>query len=327
MISIINNKASMKKILGILSLHFILITTCLGQTTDDFGRIALRGEVASVAKLSDETESLLLTKLYQIAADNGIAATDFNPRFVIVAKIDIVGKDIVAGPPQMISHKLKVTLFVGDAVEQKLFGNTEISVTGIGTNETKACINAVNKINPKHPEIKSMLEKSKAKIIAYYAQNCAAILNEAKSLSAQGKYNHAIYNLSLVPDVCSECYQKSLDLQEEIYTKKIETEGKQAFQQAQTLWAQSPNKESASEVMAFVSQINPQVSFIDKVESFVKKVTDVVQEQELRQWKQQIKEYNDLIKLEKERINAYREIAVEYVKNQPREIYNTLIIW
>jgi hypothetical protein len=330
----------MKQIILFLTLSVIFITGNMAQTVDDFGRIALRSDVSSVAKLSDEAKSVLLTKLDQITTGNGIAATGVNPRFVITAKVDIVGKDIVPGPPQMFSQKLMITLFVGDAIEQKLFGHAEISVTGIGTSETKAYINAINKINSKNMNIKTMLEESKAKIVAWYTQSCATILNESKSLSAQNKYGQAIYNLSLVPDVCSECYQNSLNLQEEIYTKKIETEGLQVFQQAQALWAQSHERENAAKVMQLVLQINPNVSFIDKVQLFIKDVSATVEAQELREWEQKIKEweqevrkqeqevkkYDDKIKLEQMRIQAYKEVAVEFAKNQPKEIYRT-IIW
>jgi hypothetical protein len=307
------------------------------QTIGDFGRIALRSDVSSVAKISEETKSILTTKLNQITTGYGIAATGVNPRFVITAKIDVISKDILPGPPQMFSQKLQVTVFVGDAVEQKLFGNTSVTVTGAGTNETKAYINAINKINPNNPGIKTMIEESKAKIIAYYSQACEKILKEANALSVQGKYSQAIYNLALIPDVCSGCYQKALDLQEKTYIKKIETEGRQTFQQAQTLWAQSPNKENASEVMRLAAKINPGVSFTGEVQSFVKQVSGTVAAQELREWEQQVQEYNDRMEaakkqagrnyqLEQMRMRAYRDVAVEYAKNQPKEIYNTLII-
>jgi hypothetical protein len=336
------------------------------QTADDFGRIALRSDVSSVAKISEETKSILTTKLNQIATNYGIAASEVNPRFVITAKIDVISKDIVPGPPQMVSQKLQITFFVGDATEQKLFGNTSVSITGTGTNETKAYINALNKINPNNPGIKTMIEESKTKIIAYYSQACEMILKEAQTLSGQGKYDQTIYNLSLIPDVCSECYQSALNMQGAVYTKKIDAEGREIFQQAQTLWAASPNRKSANEVMRQIVKINPGVSFAGEVQTFVKQVSNAVEAQELREWEQQVQEYKDRVEaakkqadaveaqelrkweqqvqeykdrmeaakkqteynyqLEQIRIRAYRDIAVEYAKNQTKEIYNSLTI-
>jgi hypothetical protein len=304
-----------------LILFFSLSVTLLNaQTLDDFGKIALKSDVSSSVQLSQEAKSLLETKLNQITTNNGMAATDVNPRFVITAKIDVISKDIVAGPPQMTSQKLEVTIFVGDVMEQKLFGNTTVSVTGIGVNETKSYLDAIKKINPENMDIKKLLEESKRKIVAWYQQHCETILEKAKTLSSQDEYNQAIYNLALIPDVCSDCYLKSLKLQEEIFTKKIETEGQKTFQQAQTFWAQSPNREGAGEVMRLVAQIHPNVSFITKVQSFVKDVTAATQAQELREWEQKVKEYNDNVKLREMRIKAFREIAVEYARNQPKTV-------
>jgi hypothetical protein len=316
----------MKHLLFILS---ILSAACLNaQTVNDFGKIALKTDVSSAAELSPETKSLLETKLSQIVTNSGIASTDVNPRFVITAKIDVISKDIVAGPPQMISQKLNITFFIGDAMEQKLFGNAAVPVTGIGTNETKAYIDAVKKVSPNNEKLKSLIDESKNKIIEYYQQRCETIIADAKSLSSRGEYSKAIYNLALIPDVCTGCYQKSLKLQEEIFTKKTETEGQKAFGQAKSLWAQSPNKENAGEVMRLVSQIHPSVSFISKVQSFVKEVSTVVQAQELREWEQKTKEHNDNIKLQQTRIKAFREVAVEYAKNQPKIIYrNIFSLW
>jgi hypothetical protein len=57
------------------------------------------------------------------------------------------------------------------------------------------------------------------------------------------------------------------------------------------------------------------------VQSFVKDVTATTEKQELREWEQQVKEYNDSVKLREMRIKAFREIAVEYAKNQPKTVY------
>jgi len=322
-------------IIGLMVFNAIIAKS---QTIDDFGRITLRSQISSSTALSKETVALLETKMKEIVSKNGIASTDINPRFVITATVNVLSKDIVAGPPQMISQNLNITFSIDDMIEQKVFSTTTVPLIGVGTNETKAMIGAIKKINPNNSDYKTLIEEGKTKIIAFYQTNCELILKEATLLSQQGYYDQAIYNLALVPDVCSDCYLSCIKLQGEIYTKKIESEGRRAFQKAQAIWAQSPNKESAPQVTALISQINPRVSFIQEVNSFTKEVSTTVQNQELREWEQAVKEYNDRLEyakkqsdrdfqLQQMRIRAYRDIAVEYAKNQPkREIYNTLII-
>ncbi|NDV78750.1 hypothetical protein [Dysgonomonas sp. 511] len=328
---------TIKQIFSIVAMIFSIVSV-KSQTIDDFGKITLQNQISSSSSLSKEAISLIETKMKEIVANNGIASTDVNPRFVITTTVNVLSKDIVAGPPQMVSQNFDITFSIDDMVEQKIFSTTTISFIGVGTNETKALIGAIKKINPNNPDFTTFIENGKTKIIAFYQANCESIIKTAAALSQQGNYNQAIYNLALIPDVCSDCYHSGLRLQGEIYTKKIEAEGKRAFQKAQSLWSQSPNKEIASQVMNFVSQINPDVSFFQNVISFVKEVSTTIQNQELREWEQSVKEYNDRLEhakkqsdrdfqLRQMRIKTYREIAVEYAKNQPkREIYNTLII-
>jgi hypothetical protein len=209
--------------------------------------------------------------------------------------------------------------------------------TGIGTNETKSFITALRQINPQNETFKSFIDEGKNEIIAYYKTECAQILKETESLAQREKYDEAIYHLALIPDVCTDCYEQSLKLQGEYFMQKINSEGTALLTKAKAVWAAQPDGEGAAKVARLIPRINPQVSFIQDVHSFANEVSTVVQAQELRKWEQQVKEYNDRVEaakkqadrdfqLEQQRIRAYREVAVEYAKNQPKEVYN-LIIW
>jgi hypothetical protein len=326
----------MKKII------LLIISLCCcnlqAQTLDDFGRIALKVQVAD-KKMPDEAKTMLENKMKQIVTHFGIGSMSGNSRFVMEAKIDILNKDITATAPQKVSQKLEITFYTGDAVKQKIFSNVSVICIGIGANETKSFIAAIQQINPQNEKFKAFLEEGKNEIIAYYTIECAQILKEAQLLSERGKYDEAIYNLALIPDVCADCYAQSLKMQASFFTQKIEAEGNSLFTQAKTIWAEQPNSDGAAGIAQLILRINPQISFIRDVHAFTKEVAAVVQAQELREWELQVKEYNDRLKdarrsadrqyqLEQQRIRAYREIAVEYAKNQPRKIiYNNLIIW
>jgi hypothetical protein len=321
----------------------ILLIFCLNfnylkaQTLDDFGRIALKVQVAD-KKMPEEAKAMLENKMKQMITHFGMGSMSGNSRFVMEAKVDILNKDITATAPQRVSQKLEITFYTGDAVKQKIFSNAAVTCVGIGVNETKSFIAAIQQINPKNEKFKAFLEEGKNEIIAHYNIECAQILKEAQSLSERGNYDEAIYNLALIPDVCADCYAQSLKMQAILFTQKIETEGKSLFTQAKAIWAEQPNSDGAASIARLLPRINPQVSFIQDVHTFTKEISAVVQAQELREWKQTVKEYNDRIEnarrsadrqyqLEQQRIRAYREIAVEYAKNQPRTIYNNLIIW
>jgi hypothetical protein len=319
---------------------FVILTVCLSninaQTLDDFGKIALKVQVTD-QKMPDEAKEMLENRMKQIVTHFGIGSMGGNSRFVMEAKADILNKDITATAPRRISQKVKITFYTGDVMRQKIFSNVSVTCTGVGTNETKSFIAAINQINPKNENFKTFLEEGKNEIIAYYNTECAQTQKEAQALSERGEYGEAIYRLALIPDVCADCYAKSLELQGIYFTKKIETEGSALFTQAKAIWAEQPNSDGAAKIAKLIPRINPQVSFIRDVNAFTGIVSKVVHAQELREWEQKVREYNDHVKaaekradrnyqLEKQRIQAYREIAVEYAKNQPKKIYNTLII-
>lgn len=333
----------------------MLSATAQSQVIEDFGRITLKTHLPNRTSLPIEAANLLESKMREMVVSNGLASTDVNPRFVISAVINVLTKDVIPGPPQMISQNLEVAFSVEDVVEKSVFSTTRATIVGVGSNETKALMNAFKKINPTSPSNKALISSGKERIIAFYEAKCEDIIKTAITISQQDKYDEAIYNLALVPNICGDCYHRCLKLQGEFLENKIETEGRKAFQKAKTIWAQSPDKDAASQVANLLQQISPQVSFAVEVDTFINQVLAAVQaqqqqewerqakawEQSVRKWEQQTKEqekrYSDEVEqqkiqaqreheLERQRIRACKEIAVEYAKNQPKEIYNTLII-
>ncbi|MDR1594799.1 MAG: hypothetical protein LBS43_10030 [Prevotellaceae bacterium] len=322
------------KILFIALIASTLTTTA--QTLDDFGRVTLKVQVSD-KKMSDEARQLLENKMQQMVTHFGIGSAYGDSRFVMEAKVDVLNKDVTATAPQRISQKLEVTFYTGDVVLQKVFSNVSVTCVGVGTNETKSFIAALKQINPQGESFRAFLEEGKNEIIAFYNTECAKIQAEAASLAEQGKYDEAIYNLALVPDVCADCYGECLKLQGEYYTQKIETQGQSLFTQAKATWAAQPNADGGGKVARLLAGINPRVSFIGDVHGFAKEVSAVVQAQELREWEQKVQEYNDRLAdarmradreyvLTQQRIKAYRDVAVEYARNQPKTVYRALII-
>ncbi len=353
---------------------------------DDFGRIVLNTYLPEQMDLPSEAKKLLDTKLSQVASNYGMGGSAVNPRFIITATINIGTKDIIAGPPQMIAQNVDVTIFIGDAIENKSFCNTTISLKGVGTNENKAFIDALKKINPKNKDISAFIEEGKSKIIAFYNTQCDFSIKEAMTLKDQGKYDEAIYKLSLVPEICQDCYFKCLDTLLYVYQEKIDKDCQVKFNKAKTIWAANSSSQGAEEAADVLSQIDPLASCQPEVDNFIKSVDAKLKADEKARWEFKMKQYSDQVAKEKEqmriaeeqsirndelkmdkqqkdydlnkdkqqkdheinkinlaaqekrevrnyeldklRVNAYREVAVEYAKNQPKTVtYNNNIYW
>ncbi len=355
----------MKKLVFIL---FLSVGLLKGQVKlDDFGRISLNPYLSENSGLPAESQKLLLNKLNQIVVNNGISGSQVNPRFVITAEINIGTKDIIAGPPQMIAQNMDVTIFIGDAMKNSKFSTVTVSVKGVGTNENKAFIEAIKTINPKNKEIVAFLEEGKRKIIDYYTTQCDFIIKDAQVLVKQQQYDEAIYQLSLVPDVCKECYFKCLDTLGSIYQKKIDADCKTKLNDAKMIWAASQNPAGAEKAADILSDINPMASCQSNVSGFIKSIDAKLKADEKARWEFKMKQYADKIAAQKEkvriaeengkrddayrenqskreavaqekqsnrnfemdklRVGAYRDVAIEQARNQPKTITYNNIIW
>lgn len=357
----------MKKIIVYLTLSILAFNLNAQVKLDDFGRIILNTYLPENLQLPTEAKNLLVTKLNQITSNNGMGGSQANPRFIITANVNVGTKDIIAGPPQMIAQNIDITLFIGDAITNTIFSNTTISLKGVGTNENKSFIEAIKTINPKNKEIVSFLEEGKNKIINYYTTNCDFIIKEAQSLVKQEKYDDAIYKLSIVPDVCQDCYFKSLDTLARIYQQKIDFDCKVKFNEAKVAWTSSQTPNGAEKAGDILSTINPMATCQKEISTFIKSIDSKLKADEKTRWEFKMKQYADKIAAKKEqvriaeengkrddlyrekqsqrdavsnerqskrnfeldkiRVNSYRDVAVEQARNQPKTITYNNIYW
>lgn len=327
----------MKKIYLIIcfGIHFINMNAQEILKLDDFGRIALNPYVSEQAKLPAEAKAQLEIKLKQIASNYGMAGSVANPRFIITANISITTKDIIPGPPQQIAQNMDITLFIGDAIENKIFSNIVISSSGVGTNENKAFIDAIKQINTKNKKIETFLEEAKTKIIAYYSTQCDFINQKVVALKQQEKYSEAMYTLAQIPEVCKECYFKALNEMAIVYDLKINNEAISLLKNANSVWSANPNEQGAQEAINYLLKINPQAKCYSDASKLLNTINTKIiadekerlrkqEEYEKRQQKIDAENAKTEAELEKQRINAYREVAVEYAKNQPQVIYRNV---
>lgn len=323
---------------------------------EDFGRIVLNTVIPDDLKLPQEAKQALQNKLNQISSHYAMGGSQANPRFIITANISVGTKDIIPGPPQLISQQLEATIYVGDAETSTLFASKSYSLKGVGTNENKAFIEAFKNINPKDSQTANFIDAVKSKILSFYNEQCDFIIKQAQSLAKQQKYDEAIYELTLVPEVCKSCYFRCLDTLQVIYQKKIDVDGQAKLNKAKALWAADPTKTGAEKAGAELSSINAEVACRAGVDSLIKTIELKLRADEKEQWKLMIKQYEDNVALQKEqmriaeahakrddkyrekeanrnfeldrlRINAYREVALERARNQPKTVTYNNVYW
>lgn len=298
----------------------------------DEGRISIKSLMPDGTALSAEANSQLETKMQQLLTANGYLDDEYAARFVLTAKVDITSKDVVPSTPPRISEKIDITFYVGDVVENKVYASTTLKVTGIGINENKAFISAINNIKASNPKLKKMLEQAKIKIIDYYTNNCSEQITRAKTLAATGQYDEAIAKMMSVPNVCADCFTQCQQASADIYQQKIDAIGRQLLERAHNAWIKNPNADGAAEVVSIINEISPASSVFPDVEKLRNEVSAKLTSDEQRTLEQQERECNLRVQAYRDGqankqafIKACRDIGVTWAKNQPKNIIRTII--
>ena len=327
----------MKKLLFIA---FILCVSVVNgkNRLDDIERITIHAVVPEYNNLPRESRELLESKLSQIVTANGIEDNEEGVRFVLTAKVNVISKDIVAGPPQRISQKLDITLILGDIVKDKVYSRMTIHALGIGASAEKAYIAAFKNIRPDSKDIAQFLTEAKQKILTFYQTSCEDVIADARDLASQNQYEQAILMLSSIPNVSSKCFAESAKQTEVIYEEMVEARGKEYLRKAQDAWAKNPTRQGAAEATRYLSQINHAASCQGEVSKLLSQISEKMNEidqrewehemqvykdgveRERREWDQQVKEYNDRVETQRMFIKAARDVALERARNQPKEI-------
>lgn len=268
------------------------------------------------SEITAEAGKQLERKMTQLLTANGISSQDKNNRFVITAKVDVTSKDIVASTPQRISEKLDLTLLVGDVVENKVFETITIPLIGIGINENKAFIAAINQVKPQNANLSEFLGKAKAKIVDYYSVRCSQIIKQAQKLASGNEYDEAIYQLMQIPDIC-DCAKESQDLMVEYTIKRNNAIAAQLYNEAKARWAASPTQEGASAAADVIARIPANSSSQSKVNTLINTISKKLRDDEKRQWIFKMKQYNDA--QEKEKREYQLRVNKQIADNKIRE--------
>lgn len=307
---------------------FIIITICLlthianSQSNSEVGKISLSVIMPeNVDGLDDSQLSKLETKITQILTNSGIAARGYNNSFVIYPKFAIYETNVVEGGMQNITVvKSELSLFIKQVDNNILFSSISKAIIGSGSTKTAAMTNALSKIDINENDFKTFVENGKNKIIKYYESKCSDIITKSLSLSQKQDFEQALGLLMSVPEEVS-CYAK-------VQEKSIQVYNAYQDQQCKTLIHEinlSVTNNDYTNAIETLRLIDPSSSCFKEAQGIMKNIGSKINDAQKKQLTLQMKVYNDQISLEKQRINASKEIAAAYYKNRPNVNYTYII--
>lgn len=303
----------MKKYLVILSA--MLWFGAAAQNTDTPLRVIIPAENGMPA----EAANYLQNRLMMLVTGHATGVEEYGTsQFYVTAKTFTESKDIVGSAPAMFSMNLVVTLYLADIIDGKLHSSMTFNARGVGESETKAYINAFRRMNINDPKVRAFVEDGRKRVIDYYTSQGGVIIRQAQMLASQREYERALFMLAAVPSSCGSVYADAQSAMADIYKKYVDYNGQKLLAQARSIWAAKQDREGAAEAGALLAEIDPDASCRASAEALGKEIQSRIGEE----WTLTLKQYNDSVSLEKQRIDAARQVGVAYGNHQQPETTN-----
>lgn len=298
----------MKKITNLL-LGLVMSATMMAQETQ---YLPISVYVESMAEpFPAAAQAQVKNKLNQLLTKNGIASMDYMGQFFLTALVVPQQKDIVGSAPAKIAETMEMTLYIADYTNKVVFATTSTTIRGIGDTEAKCYMNALKGINLNSPEMTAFVQEGKAKILAYYDHEADNIIKKAQYLATQKQYEEALSMVVTIPVQCKR-YDEALKAGLNIYQQYIDYQCDINIAKARTLWAAEQNATGAQKAGEYLALILPEAKCYGDASALVREIQAKV----LDDWKFEMKQYQDGVDIEKQKINAMREVGVAFGRGQ-----------
>ena len=276
----------------VILLLFCLLLSHPAVNGQDNGLISYFPVVVG-ADIPEKAKQSLIAKMEQALTQNGFGCASRTDRFVMLARCNVLEKDVAPTTPPRITQTIEVTFILGDIVENKTYASSTFELKGIGINETKTWQTAFNALKPGNVQFKTMFDNARGKIETYYIDNCKRLIAEAKTMASTGDYDRAIASLMSIPDICYDCHEQALAEVTKIYQQKIDAECAALLSKAKSVWAAKPDSEGGCEALASLSSISITSSSYADADALVAQIAEKLSSDKEREWQQRLKEYND----------------------------------
>lgn len=266
--------------------------------------------------------SKLEGKLRQALGKAGLYSAPYESRFFVAGRFDDAFNDITGGPSQKVYVKTTLTLYIGDADEQKVFASESFELSGVGGSDQQAYTRALNKLSAGNKQLVDFLRTGQQKIIDYFDANYQSYINNAKKAMAARNFDEALYYATAIPQCCKG-YAQANQLAMQIYKQNMNYTSQQLLAKARGAWAADPTAAGAAEAHKYLSQIDPEASCAGEAQALSKQISQTTQ----KQWEfENVTKHQDAMALEKQRINAAKEVAVAWAKSQPKQVNRYVFI-
>ena len=276
-------------------------------------------------QLSDNQLSRFNSKITNLVTESGISGDEYaSGSFLIYPKLLINEINTVeTGLSNVYTAEVDITLYIKQVHKNSIFSSSSFTIKGYGNSKDLAISNAIQNIPSNNKTLNSFFANSKMKIINYYNLTCNDLIGRSAVLSQQKNYKEAMGLLYSIPEEV-DCYNSAQESIVKYYKLYQETICISIIQKAKTSIA-SRDFEGA---LNLLMQIDPSTSCKSESDKLIDICEKNISVEVKRQRNLEMLRYKNDIDLEKRRIDASRQIAIEYFKSKPKTItYNNLFLY
>lgn len=275
----------------------------------------------SIEGLDEGQLSKIETKMLRVLESSGITGTGDYCNFVVYPKFEVYETNVVEGGMQnIVVTSVNLSLFIKQVDNNLVFSSITKSLKGSGRTKSLSLTNAIANLKVDDKELSQFVASGKRKIIQYYNDKCNSILANADKFAKLNDFQQAIALTAQIPEG-TNCYASAQTKSLAFYKGYQNASCKEAIKQANISLASN----DYIAALEYLSGIDPAAVCAVEMKALIKKIESKVTAEERRDYDLKVKMYNDEVSLEKQRVNAIRDIAVSYYKNRPAVNYNYIV--
>jgi hypothetical protein len=277
-------------------------------------------------------EQALKNKITQITSSSGLGSMNDYAQFCLVVSVDAASKEVVPGAPPKFVETLDFNFYIVDQFDKKVFASTSVTAKGLGNSESRAYIQAISNVAARSPQLTAFVNEGRDKIVQYYTENCGNIIAKSYGLAKLEKYDEALFYLGQIPEAAGECYLHAIAATSEIYNLYLDRQCSVNLGKAKAAWNASPNAEGGLAAGLFLAGISPEANCFAEAEALFAEIKAEVKDDkmfdrnmEIDRWEHEKQQWRDTVDVEKQSVEAARQIGIAWGEHQQPATYREII--
>lgn len=311
----------MKNLLLVVALLWATHEAAYAQTPPSVLPAAF-GKIALAVVMPDNSDALepaqlarLEGKITQLVTRSGLSANGSGTNFVVYPVLTIAESSVVEGGMQNITvTTAELNLYIKQVDNNLVFATLSKRLKGSGSSKALSLSNALSQIQPADADYQHFIELGKQKILTYYQNKCDDFLRQADAAVRMNQFDQALALLLTVPAEAAGCFAKAQGKAVAIYKAYSDQHCAELLLQAKSHLAANRYDEG----LTLLSSIDPSSKCFAEAKGIMANTEKEIDVNER-------KTFDSQLSLEKQRINAIRDIAKAYYASRPSVTYHVLV--